>query len=58
MHRLRWNAFAQPAAPRHRHKLGERLKSGALPRMLPQGVVTLGTIGQMALFFSAKKCQH
>src|SRR5713101_7822810 len=23
-----------------------------------QGVVTLGTIGQMALFFSSLKCQH
>jgi len=23
-----------------------------------QGVVTLGTIGLMALFFSPKKCQH
>lgn len=29
------------------------------PTVVPcQGVVTLGTIGQMALFFSSLKCQH
>src|SRR5712692_5746535 len=33
--------------------IGRSSQSGPL-----QGVVTLGTIGQMALFFSSLKCQH